>query len=339
MRCSGPACQCAFAAAALIAAKVPRQTPHQDPVDSGGAVLLTAGTGALLYGIIEAPGRGWAAWQVVGSLLLALTLLAAFVSYELRRPHPMLDPRLFRLPGVRAGALGIVALFFALFGLFYVNAQYLQDVKGYSALLTGVCVLPVAVAMPFASARSTRLVERIGAQATIVLGMAAVALGLLLVSLATAETPYALYAASLVVVSAGMGLAMPPLSGLMVHALPPTHAGVASGLNGTTRELGSALGVAVVSSIFGARFADRLPDPLRDLPGPPGAAIRGSIAAALQHAERAPDPTVRARLIDGTRDAFTHATAVGLRVGAVLILVTTLVVVTQHSTIQRKDAS
>ncbi|ADB53569.1 MFS transporter [Conexibacter woesei] len=329
----------ALGAAALIAAQVPRQAPHQDPVDGGGAVLLTAGTVALLYGIIEAPGHGWGSRQVVGALLLAVVLLAVFAWYELRRAHPMLDPRLFRLPGVRAGALGIVALFFALFGLFYVNAQYFQDVKGYSALLTGICVLPVAVVIPFASARSTRLVERVGALATIALGMVAVAVGLVLLSLATAETPYAPYAVALVVVSAGMGLAMPPLSGMMVHALPPTHAGVASGLNSTTRELGSALGVAVISTIFGSRFADRLPDALRDVPEAPGEAIRGSVTAALRYAEQVPDPAVRAQLVDGARDAFTAGTAVGLRVGAALILLATLVVAHQHTSNQRKDAS
>jgi MFS family permease len=126
----------ALAAAALIAWQVPAQTRHRDPVDAGGGLLLTAGSVALLYGIIDGPERGWGSWPVLGSLLLAIVLLALFVWYEVRAGHPMLDPRLFRLAGVRSGALGIVALFFALFGLFYINAQYLQDVKGYSALLT-----------------------------------------------------------------------------------------------------------------------------------------------------------------------------------------------------------
>ena len=98
------------------------------------------------------------------------------------------DPRLFRLPGVRAGALGITALFFALFGLYYVNAQYLQDVKGYSPLLTGVCILPIAALMPFISARSPQLAARAGARVTIILGMLILGAGLVLLSFATAAT-------------------------------------------------------------------------------------------------------------------------------------------------------
>jgi MFS family permease len=269
----------ALGAAALIASQVPGQARHRDPVDGGGGVLLTAGTVALVYGIIDAPERGWGSWPVLGSLLLAVVLLAAFAWYETRLEHPMLDPRLFRLSGVRAGTVGIIALFFAMFGLYYVNAQYLQDVKGYSPLLTGVCILPIAILMPYASARSTRLA---------------------------------------------------PLSGTIVHALPPSHAGVGSGLNSTTRELGSALGVAVLSTVLATRFASHLPAALRHVPGARGQTIQHSITAALRYAASAPSPAVRALLLHGTRDAFTSGTSVGLRIGAVLILLTAAAVANQY---------
>jgi EmrB/QacA subfamily drug resistance transporter len=320
----------ALGAAALIAWKVPAHARHRDPVDGGGGLLLTAGSVALLYGIIDGPERGWGSWPVLGSLLLAIVLLGSFVRYELRAGHPMLDPRLFRLSGVRAGSLGIVALFFALFGLFYINAQYLQDVKGYSALLTGVCLLPVAIVMPYTSSRSTHLAARIGPRATIVLGMLILTAGLAALSFATAATPYPLYGLLLAVVSGGMGLAMPPLSGMIVHSLPPSHAGVSSGLNSTTREFGSALGVAVFSTILTARFASHLPATLKSVPGARGQAIKHSITAALHYAASAPDPAVRAHLVNGTRDAFTSGTSVGLRAGAVLLLLTTAVVAHQH---------
>ncbi len=322
----------ALAAAALIASSVPAQARHSDPVDGGGALLLTAGSVALLYGVIDGPQDGWGSWRVLGSLLIAGVLLAAFAGYEVRRARPMLDPRLFRLAGVRAGALGITVLFFALFGLFYINAQYLQDVKGYSPLLAGVCILPVAVVMPYASAQSTRLAARIGARATILLGLLSLAAGLALLSFATAATPYPLYGLLLALVSGGMGLAMPPLSGMIVHALPPSHAGVSSGLASTTRELGSALGVAVLSTILTARFASHLPAAMRDVPGARGQAIRNSITSALRYASSVPDPAVREHLINATRDAFTSGTSTGLRVGAALLVVTAAVVARQHAT-------
>jgi EmrB/QacA subfamily drug resistance transporter len=320
----------ALGAAALIALLVPGQAPHDDPVDGGGAVLLTAGSVALLYGIIEGPESGWGSVPVLGALLLAIVLLAAFAWYETRLSRPMLDPRLFRLAGVRTGTLGITALFFALFGLFYINAQYLQDVKGYSALLAGVCILPVAIVMPYTSAQSARVARRIGARATVIAGLLGLAAGIALLSFATAATPYPIYGLLLAVVSGGMGLAMPPLSGMLVHALPTSHAGVGSGLNSTTREFGSALGVAVLSTILTSRFASHLPAALKNVPGPKGQAIRQSITAALRYAKSVPDPVLRAQLVDGTRDAFTSGTSLGLRVGAALILLTTAVVAHQH---------
>jgi EmrB/QacA subfamily drug resistance transporter len=320
----------ALAAAALIAWRVPPQVPHRDPVDGGGALLLTAGSVALLYGIIDAPQLGWGSWQVTGSLAAAVVLLAAFTWYELRRRYPMLDPRLFGLAGVRTGSLGIVVLFFALFGLFYVNAQYLQDVKGYPALLTGVAVLPLGVVMPLASARSMRMAARFGGRATVILGLLAVAAGLLLLSLWTAGTPYPVYALMLAVVSGGMGLAMPPLSAMIVRALPASHAGVSSGLNSTTRELGSALGVAVLSTILTTRFASGLPAALQHLPGPQGAAVRHSVTAALGYAASIPNPNLRAELVHATGEAFTSGTSLGLRIGAALILLTAAAVFHQH---------
>lgn len=316
----------ALGAAALILSQVPDQKPHRDPVDGGGALMLTAASVALLYAVIDAPRLGWGSWQVLGSFAAAVVLFAAFTRYELRSEYPMLDPRLFKLAEVRTGSLGIVALFFALFGLFYINAQYLQDVKGYSALLTGVAVLPLGAVMPFVSPRSMRVAARIGQRTTIVLGLILLAAGLGLLSLWTAGTPYPLYALMLVLVSGGMGLAMPPLSGMIVHALPPTHAGVASGLNSTTRELGSAMGVAVLSTILTTRFASHLPAALRHLTGAPGVAVRQSVTAALTYAHRLASPG----LARGVHAAFTSGTSLGLRVGAGLMLLTAGLVVFQR---------
>ena len=165
----------------------------------------------------------------------------------------MLDPRLFRLRGVRTGAFGIVALFFALFGLFYINAQYLQDVKGYSAPLTGVAVLPLGAVLMLVGPRSPRLAARLGERTTIVLGLALAAAGLALLSFWGAGTPYLLYAAMLALVSAGMGLALAPLSGIAMVGIKATEAGAASGLFNMTRNLGGAIGTAALETFFTKR--------------------------------------------------------------------------------------
>jgi predicted MFS family arabinose efflux permease len=263
-------------------------------------------------------------------MLLAILLLSIFLWYEARLTYPILDPRLFLRAGVRAGALGIIALFFALFGLFYINAQYLQDIKGYSPLLSGICILPVAIVMPYVSAQSTKLAARFGARSTIIIGLLTLAAAMMLLSFSTAATPYPLYGLLLALVGVGMGLAMPPLSGTIVHALPPDKAGVSSGLNSTTREFGSALGVAVLSTVLTVRFADYLPAALQNVPGAQGEAIKHSITSALQYAASYPNAVVREQLLRGTRDAFTSATSIGLRVGVVLLLLTTVVIALQH---------
>ncbi|MFJ8045904.1 MFS transporter [Kitasatospora sp. NPDC096147] len=233
---------------ALVTAVVPA-TPlrgtRQDPV---GSVLLVAGFLALLHGVIEGPSRGWGTPAALLSLAAAVLLLAAFVRYELRREHPMLDPRLFRLPAIRAGALGIGAVFFGMFALFYVNAQYLQQVKGFSVLATGFGVLPLAVGMLVVSRRSTALAARFGRLPVVATGFGCLLTGLLLLSTIGAGTPYPLYAAYQVLMAAGAGLTAPPLSAGIMAALPPRQAGLGSGINSSTRELGSALGVAAVGT-------------------------------------------------------------------------------------------
>jgi nitrate/nitrite transporter NarK len=161
--------------------------------------------------------------------------------------------------------------------------------------------------MPYASTRSAHLAARIGTRATVLVGLLTLTAAIALLSFATAATPYPLYGLLLALVGGGMGLAMPPLSGMIVHALPPSHAGVSSGLNSTTRELGSALGVAVLSTVLTVRFASHLPTALQNVPGARGQAIKHSITSALRYASSAPDPTVRAHLLLATRDAFTRA--------------------------------
>ncbi|MGF1430700.1 MFS transporter [Kitasatospora sp. LaBMicrA B282] len=293
--------------AATTVPDTPLRGTRQDPV---GAALLTAALLALLYGIIEGPDNGWGSLPVLTAFAAAAVLLAGFVGYELRHPHPLLDPRLFRLPKVRAGALGIGTTFFGMFALFYVNAQYLQYVKGYSVLATGLGIAPLALAMLLVSRRTVPLVRRFGPRAVAISGLLLVSAGLLLLSLADRHTPYPLYALALVVMAAGAGLSMPPLSTGIVGSLPPEQAGLGSGLNSSTRELGSALGVAVVGTVLNGRFTGAVPAGLRG----PG----HSTADTLAHAATL-DPAGRAQVLD----AFTRAMDTGFRLVAALLLVAT----------------
>jgi len=266
---------------------------------------------------------------VPGSGILAILLLAGFVWYEARREHPMLDPRLLSLAGVRTGALGIVAVFFVLFGFFYINAQYLQDVKGYSALLTGVCILPIALVVPLASARSTGLTRCIGVRVTIILGLVALTLGG-----HGAVIRHRRHAVRTVWASARRRRRRygPGDAAAVRHDRPRAPA------DPRARRLGPEqhhprvrlrAGVAVLSAVLTARFAEHLPAALERLPGARGRAIRLSITAALHSASSASDPLVSAHLLNATHAAFTSATSLGLHVGVALLLLTTVLVALQ----------
>ncbi|MFB6439388.1 MFS transporter [Streptomyces sp. NPDC056411] len=245
------------------AAAAPRIPRHTAPLDLPGSALLVLGAGALLFGIIEGPDLGWTSAAVLGAFALALVVLALFVRHGLRAAHPVLDPRLFRLPRLRAGSLGIAVAFFGMFALFYVNAQFLQYVKGYSPLQTGWAIVPLAFGMMAVTKYGMRWAGgtprgswgRFGEARTVGAGLALIAAGLLALSTADAGTPYPLYLVFLLTMAAGAGLAMPTLSHAIVASVPADRSGMGSGLQGAARELGAALGIAVVGTVLSVRLA------------------------------------------------------------------------------------
>jgi predicted MFS family arabinose efflux permease len=292
-------------AIALAAIAAPVTTRHDRPADVPATVLLTSGFLALLYAIVSAPRFGWLGRPVLGSAAIAVVLLAAWVWHELHSTHPLLDPRLFAIPSVRAGALGMAALFVGMFGLFYLNGQFLQYVQGDSPLGSGVRLLPMAAAL-LAGPRCGLVVERgLGTRAAMAGGMAVLACGLATVSSVGPHSPYVLYAAGACLTALGCGIATPVLSHAMLGALPPGRSGVGSGLQSLVRELGSALGVAVCGTVTTAVFTAHLPTSLRGPTGPT------TVAAALTH------PVPRAAVLQAFTDGL-HAATLGLA-GAVAL--------------------
>lgn len=295
--------------AAALLPKVPRTPASLDPV---GSALLVGGFLAVLFGVIEGPGLGWASARVLGGFAVGGVLLALFVVHALRADEPLLDPRLFRRPALRAGVLGILVAFIGLFSLFYVNAQYLQYAQGFSVLKTGFAILPLGVGMVAGTRTSVRLVARFGTRTVSVAGMLLIALGLFLMSLVDAGTPYLQYLVYVTALSLGFGLVGPAMSTTVVAALPPERAGLGSGLNGAAREFGSALGVAVFGSVLAARFEAELPD---------AAGSAHSVGQAMGTAKSlGPDGH------DQVVTAFTDAMSTGFRVVAVVVLVATALI-------------
>ncbi|WP_228836091.1 MFS transporter [Nocardia brasiliensis] len=247
-----------------LAARVAPVSPrHERRIDPLGTLLLVGASVALLLGIVEGPEAGWGSGLVITGFVCAAVLFVVWTVVERKVEHPLLDPRLFRLPRLRSACLGMTTVFFGMFALFYVNASFLQYGKGFSVLLTGLGILPLTIPMLFGARYVGRLVPRIGLDATVALAFALVGGGLLGLSTSSAQTPYVGYAAWLVVTGVGLTLALPTLSGAIAGSLPHAQAGVGAGLQATTREFGSALGVAVIGTVLTARFVAALPQDLR----------------------------------------------------------------------------
>ncbi|MER6314215.1 MFS transporter [Streptomyces sp. NPDC001581] len=248
--------------ALAVARAVPR-TPSRPnaAVDPLGAALLAGALLAVVYGIIEGPAYGWASVQVLVAFGLGAVLLAAFTGHALRAARPLLDPRIFGSRRLRAGTLGIGTAFFGLFALFFVNAQYLQYAKGFSPAQTGFAIVPLTVGMALVPRLGARLQESIGPRLPVGAGLGLIGAGLLLVSTADAGTPYPVYALYLLVLSVGTGLCAPSLTLTVVAELPSHQAGLGSGLNTAAREIGAALGVAVVGTVLASRFHGNPQDP------------------------------------------------------------------------------
>jgi EmrB/QacA subfamily drug resistance transporter len=294
-----PLCALALAAGAVV---VPEsRDPAAGRIDWTGAALSGVALVAFVWAVIEAPAAGWTSARVLAAGGVAAVALAAFVVQQRRTADPLLDLRLFRDPRFSAASATIMVLFFALFGFLFLATQYLQFVLGHSPSAAGVRVLPYAGAMIVSATLSAGLVQRLGTRPVATAGMALFAAGLAVAATVTAGGGYGRLAVAFVLMGAGMGLAGAPATESITGSLPPERANIGSAVNDTTRELGGALGVAIVgsvmSSLYSAQLADALPD---GVPGPVAAAARHSLGAAVQ---------IGAGVADPARDAFVHAMA------------------------------
>jgi MFS family permease len=228
--------------------------PDAPRLDRGGSLLVALALFALVFSVIEAPTYGWLAARTVGGLALALALLVAFISWELHQRAPLLDPRVFRNRSLSAGSLSIFVQFFAFFGYTFTILQYLQLVRGATPLLAAVLVLPTAATMMPTARLAPTLTARYGAFRVTAAGLALIAAGLAIVAQLGAHTPYPLMAAGLVVLGVGMGAAMTPATTAITESLPAAQQGVGSALNDLAREVGGAIGIAVIGSLLTATY-------------------------------------------------------------------------------------
>jgi EmrB/QacA subfamily drug resistance transporter len=301
--------------------------PAAPPIDFAGLVLSAIGVTALVYTIIEAPNHGWTSGHTIFGFIVAAVVIAAFIWWEQRRTHPMLDLSVFRNRRFSGGSLAITAGFLTLFGFIFVITQYFQFIKGYGAFETGVRLLPVAVSIAIASIVGPRIVERIGTTAVVAGGLAIFAAGLGWASTASASTPYLEIAVQMVLLGAGLGLTTAPGTESIMGSLSADKAGVGSAVNDTTRELGGTLGVAIVGSVFASIYSGRLADApaVQALPEETRAVMGESMAAAQQVIAQVP-PAAAPALRNAVETAFLDGQWIGSLVAAGIALAAAVVV-------------
>ncbi|MCU1461152.1 MAG: drug resistance transporter, EmrB/QacA subfamily [Acidimicrobiales bacterium] len=309
---------------ALVAGKflVPTsKDPRDVPLDLVGAGMSILAVSSLVYGIIEAPQRGWTDSRIVGSFAVSAVVFLAFAAWELRVEHPMLDLRFFKRRGFSGGAIAISMVFFGMFGMFFLLTQYLQLVRGYNPLQTGIRTLPFAATMMIAAPSSARVAERIGTKATVTLGLIVAGTGQFIMSRNGVDTPYLLLALSFVVLATGMGLTMAPSTAAIMSSLPLAKSGVGSAMNDTTRELGGALGVAVLGSLVASRYAHALDRSIAALPASAKATARSSLGGAIGVAHGIGGLPSVPQLADAARHAFADAMSHTLIIGGLVAYV------------------
>lgn len=309
-----------LASVALIGALryVPESADPDAPrLDVGGALLAVLGLVALVYSVIEAPDHGWLAGRTIVGLAVAGLLLAGFVRWELRHPTPLLDPRVFARRGLAAGSTSILIQFFAFYGFTFITLQYLQLVRGATPLLAAVEVLPLAATMIPTSRLAPALTKRFGTRAVIAAGLTLMAAGLVVVAQLSIDSPYWEMAIGLVVLGVGMGAAMTPATSAITQALPSAQQGVGSALNDLSRELGGAIGIAVIGSILTATYRSHVD--LSGLPPQIADTVRSSYAIAShlggQLADRA-----HSGFVDAMHIALLSAAGAALTAAALVTL-------------------
>lgn len=282
--------------------------PHNPRLDGVGALLSIVALVTLVWAIIEAPDRGWLSGTTLGAFATAAVLLGVFLWWERRVAEPMLDVALFGNARFSAASASITLTFFAMFGSFFLMTQYMQFVLGYTPLEAGIRMTPMAAVMMVFAPMSARFVERFGTKGVVATGMAVAGLGLVLTSFLTPQSTYLNLLGTMAVMSVGMALVMAPATESIMGSLPPAKAGVGSAVNDTTREVGGALGVAVLGSVMSSVYASNMPAQASD-------AARESIGAALGVAGQLGGASGRA-LADAASNAFVDGIGVALLIGA-----------------------
>ncbi|AZP15025.1 DHA2 family efflux MFS transporter permease subunit [Streptomyces aquilus] len=317
-----------FGALALVP---PSKAEGMGRIDYVGGLLSIVTVGSLIYAAIEGPHAGWGVGPVTAAVVAGVGLVA-FVAWELRHPHPMLDVRRFALRPFSGSMLAVMFFFFGMFAVIYYSTQFLQFVLGYGALDTGVRLLPLGGAVFLGSALTGVLAPKLGVRVMAVTGLAIGTAGMFLLTQIDKGSTYPDFLAPLMMLGLALGLAISPATDTIMGSFPESELGVGGGVNDTALELGGALGIAVLGSLLGTAYRDELTDLVGNrLPAEAMETAKDSVGAGLAVAQRvAQDPSAGPQqaqaAVDAVHQAFAHGVAQTSLIGGIIMAAGTLIV-------------
>ena len=245
----------------IAIARVVPESRNPDPrrLDIPGLLLSIVGLTALIYGIIHASEtKNWLEVSVLGPIALGVAILAIFLYLEHRSDHPSFDVSLFKNRGYAVSLVAVSLAFFALSGITFSLPFYLQVLRGYDTLTAGLCFVPFAIGQLLAAPRSASTVARFGYRSVMTVGLALVGVSLLALVFVSIDTPIWILLISFFAFGLGMGNVIAPASTVMQNVLPLARAGAGSAVQNTVRQVGGALGVAIVGTVLATQYATNL---------------------------------------------------------------------------------
>ncbi|GGV90551.1 MFS transporter [Streptomyces massasporeus] len=299
--------------------------PHPGRIDPVGVVLSVVGLVLLVYGIIKGGQLAdFTDATVLATIGAGVAVLVAFVVFEKRSDHPSIDVTYFKDKVFSAAIAAIALVFFALMGVTFFAVFYTQSVRGYSPLQTGLLMLPLAAAQLIFAPRARLVVDRFGNRVTTTAGMVVIAAMLVAFATLDADTPIWILEVIFFLMGAGMAHIMTPVSVVIMQALPREKAGSASALSNTFRQVGGALGIAVLGSVLSTAYRTGIEDKLGVLPPALRHTAGESIEATLGVADKL-GPRGES-LVAPAYDAFLHAMHTTALWGAGVALIGAVVV-------------
>ena len=319
-------------AVTLFATRESRDETVSRTIDFPGIAAITAGLTALILALVEGNRWGWGSARIITLFAVAIIGLCAFVVIERRSASPMVDFAFFRSRSFLGANIVAFIVSFAMLAMFFFMALYLQNVLHFSPLQAGVRFLPTTLVIIVAGPLAGRLTDKIGPRPLMTGGLVVIALSLFLQSRITVHTGYLTLLPGFMLMGAGMGLVMSPMSTAAMNAVDRRKAGVASGVLSMSRMVGGTFGVAVMGALITTIGRSKIDAGLPHFP----AATRAAIANSLGGGGAVTGHHVSAHVVAVVREAFVSALSTGLTIGAVATLVGAVVA---WSLIQREPTA